>query len=195
MGLTSLGTWIRKGDKFGHHATFNYRKLAGFRTIIGGICSRLISIFIFIVLWTQIGAIIYKPRWNQITTDKYVQVEGGKSIETYRITPGQFVPTFTITTYQGDDVLINDDSLFDFYFENDHEEGTGERIAAISCYDYITGDIWANYTESEIENVLSLLPNQGRESLCPNASVYYLQGGVLELHSLDFFVDVKETFG
>ena len=91
MGLFSdfsLGNWIRKGDKFGHHATFNYRKLPGFGTIIGGICSRLIGLFISIVLLTQLGAILYKPRWNQIYNVTYVETINGTSQETYSISAG-----------------------------------------------------------------------------------------------------------
>ena len=153
MGFSdfSLASYLRKGDKFGHYATFNYRKEPGFGTIIGGLCSKLIGIFMVVVLLTQLGAILYKPRWNQIYNVRYVNTENGRSTEFYNITGGQFVPTYTIATAEGESTVYNDISKFEFYYENYRNESEPERIAAITCYDYFTGYVRSSLTESEID--------------------------------------------
>lgn len=79
----------------------------------------------------------------------------------YTMQPGDFIPTFFVGVYNEDDETlksINDSEVFDFYYkyyqDGDDGDAGSQRIDAISCYDYINGPYWANYTEVEKANAL-----------------------------------------
>ena len=59
--ISAAGDWIREKDKFGHTAQFNYRGKQGYGTPIGGICSLLISVSVFLIVCSQLGAVVYSP--------------------------------------------------------------------------------------------------------------------------------------
>ena len=148
--ISAADDWIREKDRFGHFAQFNYRGKQGYGTPIGGICSLLISVSVFLVVCTQLGAVAYSPSWNQSSVVRYVEIKNGKSDEPYEIDAGLFVPTFAIITDSSGVITFNNDTLFDWTFVQTNKEGPlpTENIPAISCYDYITGDKWANFSEN-----------------------------------------------
>ena len=147
--ISAADDWIREKDRFGHFAQFNYRGKQGYGTPIGGICSLFISVSVFLVVCTQLGALVYSHSWNQSSVVRYVDIKNGKSVEPYEIDAGLFVPTFAIITNSSGVNTFNNDTLFEWTFVQTNKEGPvpTENIPAISCYDYITGDKWADFTE------------------------------------------------
>ena len=80
-----------------------------------------------------------------------MDIVNGKSDDPYEIDAGLFVPTFAIiTTDSNGDNTTNRDDLFEWKFVQTNKEGPEptKNIRAISCYDYITGDKWANFSEN-----------------------------------------------
>ena len=135
---TGIESWFIGQDRLGPTTALTYKSNRKHGTIIGGCCSLMIVIFIWLYIIAQVFTLIYSPYYSNWIEVDYINPN---TMERYDIGLDQALPMIMTAHRSADKVeTFNDEELFEiqFYLQKTDAWSSGEQILeAVRCDEWL----------------------------------------------------------
>ena len=84
--------WLRSQDQLGKSLNFSYKGASSFGTVLGGLLSYLLKIFLNFFLLFNWFSWVYEKTYIQTSRNGF----NGKDAAAYQISTSEFLPSFTL---------------------------------------------------------------------------------------------------